>query len=332
MRARAKPMLVVIAVLLAVGGLAWWLGTRGPGDPFVKAPTFADAGSAERVILPNPEGQLFKPLSPTDALLENAQIPFSDAPIEAANPLTISGEDIQLAERRSALDCLTAAVYYEAGFEPAQGKRGVAQVVLNRVRHPAFPNSICGVVYQGSERRTGCQFTFTCDGSLDRPPVPLAWERAREVASGAMSGAVEQSVGMATHYHADYVVPYWASSLSKITKLGSHYFYRWTGNWGRRSAFTQTLSFAPTGDTVPFISGTLETAADALSSPPLETDQPPPLPSPIIADALGGTLAEAERVEVPGDLSPLPDVAPIVADEAAGALLIDDQVGTLRGE
>jgi hypothetical protein len=112
-------------------------------------------------------------------------------------------------------------------------------VVLNRVRHPAFPGSVCGVVYEGSTRPTGCQFTFTCDGSLHRQPDGEGWRRAIEVAAAALSGSVFAPVGWATHYHADYVVPYWASTMAKNTAVGAHLFYRWPGGWGQPSAFTR---------------------------------------------------------------------------------------------
>ncbi|HEX2803361.1 MAG TPA: cell wall hydrolase, partial [Sphingomicrobium sp.] len=119
------------------------------------------------------------------------------------------------------------------------GERAVAQVVLNRVRHPAFPSSVCGVVYQGSTRVTGCQFTFTCDGSLQRRPDSEGWARAKRIAQAALNGAVFGPVGLATHYHADYVLPYWASSLAKNAVVGAHLFYRWAGGWGKPPAFTQ---------------------------------------------------------------------------------------------
>lgn len=138
----------------------------------------------------------------------------------------------------AAIDCLTAAVYYEAANEPITGQRAVAQVVLNRVRHPAFPNTVCGVVFEGSERTTGCQFTFTCDGSLRRSPSPAGWLRGRAVAIAALSGYVERSVGHATHYHADYVVPYWAQSLAKLGPVASHVFYQWKGTSGTPVAFS----------------------------------------------------------------------------------------------
>ncbi|MFA9201151.1 MAG: cell wall hydrolase, partial [Cypionkella sp.] len=126
--------------------------------------------------------------------------------------------------------------YYEAGFEPMAGRRAVAQVVLNRMRHKAFPKSVCGVVYQG-HTRPGCQFSFTCDGSLRRRPDPQAWLQAQSVARAALEGYVETSVGLATHYHANYVMPYWAPRLAKLTQIGAHIFYRWHGGWGRPAAY-----------------------------------------------------------------------------------------------
>ena len=141
-------------------------------------------------------------------------------------------------DRQRALLCLTQAIYYEAGFEPGEGQQAVAQVVLNRVRHPGYPSSICGVVYQGAQRATGCQFSFTCDGSLTRPPVAAAWNRSREVAKAALNGFVYKGVGTATHYHADYVFPYWAVTLVKLKQIGAHIFYRMTGPAGAPAGFT----------------------------------------------------------------------------------------------
>src|SRR5690606_25902319 len=106
-------------------------------------------------------------------------------------------------DRRRAIRCLTQAAYYAAALEPRNGQEAVAQVVLNRVRDPNFPASVCGVVYQGAERVTGCQFSFTCDGSLARTPIAWAWNRAESVARAALDGFVADWVGTATHYHAD---------------------------------------------------------------------------------------------------------------------------------
>lgn len=129
-----------------------------------------------------------------------------------------------------ALQCLTLAIAYEAGFEPLEGKRAVAEVIINRARHPAYPKSICGVVFQGSARRTGCQFTFTCDGSLDRRLNYSVMQSAREAARSVMSGEASSHIGGATHYHASYVSPYWAPSLIRIGRIGAHIFYRAPGS------------------------------------------------------------------------------------------------------
>ncbi|MEA3039323.1 MAG: hypothetical protein QOE79_1836 [Sphingomonadales bacterium] len=137
----------------------------------------------------------------------------------------------------SALDCLTAAVYYEARSESEDGQRAVAQVVLNRVRHPAFPKSVCGVVYQGSNRATGCQFSFTCDGSLARGREPGPWDRARRIATQALAGYVYEPVGLATHYHTTAIHPWWADAMTKAVTIGAHVFYRWHGEWGDPKSF-----------------------------------------------------------------------------------------------
>ncbi len=139
-----------------------------------------------------------------------------------------------------ALHCLTQAIYYEAGMEPDAGQRAVAQVILNRVRHPSYPGTVCGVIYQGSERQTGCQFTYTCDGSLRRKPSRFHWNRAKKVAAEALSGKSYTTVGTATHYHATYVYPYWAPSLRFLGTVGTHRFYSWKGRAGKAGAFTQS--------------------------------------------------------------------------------------------
>jgi len=174
-------------------------------------------------------------VSAQDAVAINEAIPTASGANPAARPFLMSGAGD--AERLRALDCLTAAIYYEAANESTDGQRGVAQVVLNRVRHPAYPATVCGVVFEGARRSTGCQFSFSCDGSLRRTPMPAVWQRARSVAEAALNGFVYAPAGWATHYHANYVVPYWASSLVKTVTVGAHIFYRWRGGWGRPPAF-----------------------------------------------------------------------------------------------
>jgi spore germination cell wall hydrolase CwlJ-like protein len=188
---------------------------------------------------PAPPPLILQPVAPQQALKVNANIPLAGGPNPAAAAFVFKGSETA---RTQALNCLASAVYYEAGNQDTDGERAVAQVVLNRVRHPAFPNSICGVVYEGSTRPTGCQFTFTCDGSLAHEPDADGWRRAWKVAEGALSGDVYAPVGWATHYHADYVLPTWASSMAKNAIVGAHLFYRWPGSWGEPAAFTHAYA------------------------------------------------------------------------------------------
>jgi hypothetical protein len=161
---------------------------------------------------------------PLDATIRPA-LPFSTARASAV-------------DRGRALECLTAAIYYEAASEPDAGQQAVAQVILNRVRHPAFPATVCGVVYQGSEK-AGCQFSFACDGSMARIPSKTYWARAERVAAAALSGRVYGPVGLATHYHTFAVTPSWNKSLVMTAAIGAHFFHRWQGWWGTPAAFSQ---------------------------------------------------------------------------------------------
>ncbi|QGY82019.1 cell wall hydrolase [Sphingorhabdus lacus] len=181
-------------------------------------------------------------VDPEAAVAINAAVPDTQEPIVPALPFSIQSSSISARSKMLAIECLTAAVYYEADSESVTGQRAVAQVVLNRVRHPEYANSVCGVVFQGSERTTGCQFSFTCDGSLARRPSQAGWARAQAIAARALAGYVEPSVGLATHYHTIWVVPYWSSSLSKLRTVGSHIFYRWSGRNGTLAAFRNRYS------------------------------------------------------------------------------------------
>ena len=173
-------------------------------------------------------------LSPDEARAYNADVPFSTDANPAARPFRFAGGTD---DRARAVDCMAAGTLYEAG-DDTSGEKAVAQVVLNRLRHPAFPKTVCGVVFEGQERSTGCQFSFSCDGAVQRwHPTEDAWLRARAVATAALSGAVYRPVGYATHYHTDWVVPYWQSSLDKIAAVNTHLFFRWSGWWGTPPAF-----------------------------------------------------------------------------------------------
>jgi spore germination cell wall hydrolase CwlJ-like protein len=172
----------------------------------------------------------FGPLTPLEARRVNGWLPSIGVQASAADPFFLRAAN---PERDRALLCLTQAIYYEAALEPTAGQEAVAQVVLNRLRHPAFPKSICGVVYQGASQATGCQFSFTCDGSRARPPMRDFWDRAAAVAQAAVRGFVMKDVGSATSYHADYVFPRWGPTLVKIRQIGAHIFYRFPGPAGQ---------------------------------------------------------------------------------------------------
>lgn len=154
---------------------------------------------------------------------------------ESAEPFVASRDR---AARDRAHLCLTQAIYYEARSESEDGQRAVAQVVLNRVRHPAYPNSVCGVVFQGSHRSSGCQFSFTCMGMIGPIGEPHAWDRARRIAAAALAGSVYRPVGLALNYHTTAIRPYWAPSLVRQAVIGAHIFYRQPGS-GSLGAFSQ---------------------------------------------------------------------------------------------
>jgi spore germination cell wall hydrolase CwlJ-like protein len=230
---RAHPRETAAMAALGLAAAAALAGTAY-STPETSRAAIEHAAQAARPPAPPP--LLVRQLAPEDALSINRSIPIADLPNPAAKPFALNKADAT--SRARALECLTSAVYYEAGSESQEGQQAVAQVILNRVRHPAFPGTVCDVVFQGSTRVTGCQFTFTCDGSLARRPSIAGWAQARRVATAALSGSVYRPAGNATHYHAAYVVPYWASSLTKNAVVGAHIFYRWAGTWGRPAAFS----------------------------------------------------------------------------------------------
>lgn len=230
------------------------------------------------------------PLAPEEASEINAQRPVDIAAVIPARALQIARDSAGGVGYPAALRCLTQAVYYEAASEPDAGQQAVAQVVLNRVRHPAFPNTVCGVVYQGSQRVTGCQFSFTCDGSLARIPSLAGWARAERVARAALGGSIAPAVGNATHYHANYVVPYWAPTLDKVATVGAHIFYLMRGFMGSPRAFTSRYD---AGGEVPQEPPVIEALI------PVDEPLEPAIGSVVPVDQIGpafGTPAEDARV------------------------------------
>ncbi|MEP0069841.1 cell wall hydrolase [Pyruvatibacter sp.] len=179
-------------------------------------------------------GRLSAPISTLPAVTKAMSDRTFYAVVE--NAVQIAGKG-RLAERFAKLSpaqlqrehlCLAEAVYFEARSEGAKGKLAVAEVVLTRVDDKRYPGTICGVVYQGSHRATGCQFSWTCDGLRDVAAEKTAWMKSQNLASYVMLDVQwEEVTGKATHYHADYVSPYWAPSLRETTTVGKHIFYRW---------------------------------------------------------------------------------------------------------
>jgi len=157
-------------------------------------------------------------LLPDTSLMLIVPLLAASLPVPAAHAAAfVSGK-----ERK----CLATAIYFEARGETEQGQKGVAQVILNRVENDAYPDTICGVVYQNQNRRNACQFSFACDGQPERTSEPKAWKKAQAVAAEVLDGRnLIQSIRTATHYHANYVSPSWAPKLKRLSKIGRHIFY-----------------------------------------------------------------------------------------------------------
>lgn len=168
-----------------------------------------------------PESKRARRMTMAEARASNAGVSIVDSARVRAAPFRFRGGP---AERAQAVDCLATAALYEVGDDP-RGQRAVIQVILNRARAPGFPRTICGVVYQGFARTTGCQFSFTCDGSITRRTRHRGWSAARRTAKRALAGRVFADVGRATHYHADWMVPYWRDTMTKVAKVDTHLFY-----------------------------------------------------------------------------------------------------------
>ena len=207
---------------------------RSPASAAVIASFTAPAADPAAAAATDPQAVA---VPPGAAPAINATIPFVGGPNPAADAffLRLRGA----ADRQRSLQCLTEAIYYEAASESDDGQRAVAQVVLNRMRHPAYPATVCGVVYQNAERWLACQFSFACDGARARVPSASGWARARTHAAQALAGRVHAPVGLATHYHTWNVVPFWAHKLEKTAVVGAHIFYRLNGPLGRGPAFRQ---------------------------------------------------------------------------------------------
>ena len=222
---RGEPRALTIAALSGIGlGLA-------VGSAFLAGRMAADATHhtqslrlASAVRQGMADAALQHSVAP-DAPISPQPAAFRAAVLQVSTPFRLAGP----VEASRDLDCLTAAVYYEARGETAAGQAAVAQVVLNRVRHPAFPKSVCAVVYQGAATHS-CQFSFACNGAMRAGHELGAWDRARDVAARALSGYVMNDVGRATHFHVASLGGIWGGSMVRVAQIGSHVFYTFGGH------------------------------------------------------------------------------------------------------
>lgn len=257
--ARLRVLLIAGAVLAALLALTHQvLGRIAPDDGYsVSVPVELHPYDAQLWSMVNADSfeaaQALDAELPDPALLAEAAIaapPRDAAEMGRARQEAYTGPAAQpyAFRGRTATDttrahyCLTAAIYYEAASETDDGMRGVAQVVLNRTRHPSFPGSVCGVVFQGSQRAIVCQFTFACDGAMARAPSRANWARASRIASEALGGRVFAPVGLATFYHTQAIWPSWGRSLAMTNVVGAHIFHRFRGRYGTPVAFSRPYS------------------------------------------------------------------------------------------
>lgn len=287
---RLSPLHAVLLTLLGFG-VASALPTRSTGTLLpsghgTPATAVMPATVSALLAITNDPQPLVAQLDA--ARTANSAVPLIAGALQTARPFELAGgPDMTVVNR--AQQCLALAMYYEAGFEGRDGRAAVAQVVLNRMHHPAYPHDVCSVVFQRSVSNV-CQFTFACDGAMVRPRLPALWRQSLDEAAAALHGKVFAAVGMATHYHAEYVFPGWATRLEKVAVIGQHLFYRWPGGWGQRSAFTARYDGA-------------EPALDALAAP-LAMPLPMPITVPPEVAARAGEVAPIQSINEAGFVDP----------------------------
>ena len=232
----------------------------------------------------------------------------------------------QVADAPRDLNCLAQAVYFEARGEATDGQKAVAQVVLNRVRHPAFPKTICAVVHQRSG--SGCQFTFACRSS-EATPDSSAWRRAQDVARAALHGAVMGAVGDATHFQTAHGGPF--AGLLRVAQVGAHVFYRFAGHDGSTAMFRQTptTSEQPVRLEMARLEFSPKTATSSMALPisraPDDTSKADP-PKP----AVMGLIGAMSPVSPPPAFSPMARKPADVTLEAVGKLSgVDAGMGSM---
>ena len=154
----------------------------------------------------------------------------ADLPVSTPDAAIVDKKGKEVSDKE--LWCMATAIYFEARGESYRGQVAVGQVVMNRVSHKLYPDSICGVVFQNQSKRNACQFSFACDGIPEKITEKKAWAQAQEIAKEVVSGQEYLSdVGYSTHYHATYVYPHWAPRMKKNVKIGTHVFYQFKRGW-----------------------------------------------------------------------------------------------------
>jgi hypothetical protein len=255
-RALAGAIVLGSGAGLLVGGA--FLATGSPAKPPAPAlltPTSTVQASAAKASTP-------QSVKPGPGLLASlrGRLRLDDPTHAVARPFQFP----VVAKAKTDLQCLTEAVYFEARGEEKAGQQAVAQVVLNRVRHPAFPKTICGVVHQRTA--SSCQFSFACsvrqDGAMDNP----AWRRAQAVAQAALHGSVMATVGDATHFQSARANAF--SGLLKVAQIGAHIFYRFGGHAGASDMFHQTPTPSPAAPKVELAKATVPPTKPALAAKP----------------------------------------------------------------
>jgi len=295
-RALLSAALIGSGVGLALGAVYMAGGMAGAAADYARAERVAQfaAGDFSEAVLQR------ETADPVALRLAQARDPGAGETTDRQLQLLVDRLQVpDAAQQARDLDCLTDAVYYEARGETKRGQQAVATVVLNRVKNPNFPKSVCGVVFQ---RAAGtCQFSFVCDGSMRRGREVGAWEEARSVAARALSGYVLRDIGSATHFHTIEVAPQWGPKMLRVAQVGLHVFYRF-GPGVRDLPISApepeqaVYAALPVGKDQP----TLRLAAAIVQKPEPAQGQAAPAAKDVKAEVTPSALAKAADAEVKG--------------------------------
>jgi spore germination cell wall hydrolase CwlJ-like protein len=220
---------------------------RNPGAPAPQSPVVAETQAlpgempvAVAAIEPSLTTPALDAIDQLAGTSDGAPVPFAmseklayaraDLPATVFDGTVSDGKGKKFSEKE--VWCMATAIYFEARGESYRGQVAVGQVVMNRVSHKLYPDTICGVVFQNQSKRNACQFSFACDGIPERVSESKSWDQAMQIAKDVIYGREYiAEVGYSTHYHATYVYPHWAPRMKKNTKIGLHVFYQFKRGW-----------------------------------------------------------------------------------------------------